>query len=216
LLTFRPTQIRDESHGYRRAIWTVAAATLGVALAEGAWAQAVGSKDLLKDASSFGYDIGLNVISALVFGRGARVERLSALAIAALLVIGGLNGLVDLWADIQSPERSSIGEVAVSSVFGIAAAGFAAATLVRFRRSQNPLIQATWLNARNDVIAAGLTAFLAVLAGLAPVRWPEYALELVGVLLTFQAAATVLMSARRDLRSIKLATGLAAPARPLR
>ena len=210
-----PTQVTDESRGYRRVIWMVVAVTLALALVEGAWGHAVGSKDLLKDASSFGYDVALNAISALVFGRGVRVERLSALAIAALLAFSGFDGLSDLWTNLQSSERAGLGEVAASNLFGIAAAGFAAVTLMRFSGSQNPLIQATWLNARNDAIAAGLTAFLAVLAGLAPVRWPEYALDLVGVIFSFQAAATVLAAAGRDLRTAEPATELADPTRSL-
>ena len=196
----RPSTTR--SFGYGKTVWIIAAATLMFAFAEGAWAHVIGSKDLLKDASGFGYDIALNAVAAFVFGRGARAERLSAFVIGALLAATGIDGLLDLWSDLQNPDASSVGEIATSNLIAVAVACFAVAALARFRNDANPLIYATWLNARNDAIAAVLTAVLGLLAHLAPVRWPEYALDLIGVIFSFQAATTVLHSAWRDLKRI--------------
>ncbi|KAB1069505.1 hypothetical protein F6X53_30970 [Methylobacterium soli] len=200
--------------GYKRTVWAIAASILLLALVEAAWAHAIGSKDLLKDASGFGYDIALNVVAAFVFGRGARTERLSAFVIAALLAATGIDGLSDLWSDLQNPDASSVGEIVTSNLIAVAVACFAAAALVRFRNDQNPLVQATWLNARNDAAAAVLTAVLGLLAHLAPVRWPEYALDLIGVIFSFQAAVTVLRSAWRDLKRMPNPAGWTDTAQP--
>ncbi|WP_336491084.1 cation transporter [Methylobacterium nigriterrae] len=188
-------------YGYKKTVWGIAAGILLLALVEAAWAHAIGSKDLLKDASGFGYDIALNAVAAFVFGRGARAERLSAFVIGGLLAATGIDALADLWSDIQHPDASSVGEIVTSNLVGVAVACFAAAALVRFRNDANPLIQATWLNARNDASAAVLTAVLGLLAHMAPVRWPEYALDLIGVIFSFQAAATVLRAAWRKLET---------------
>ncbi|GJD52041.1 hypothetical protein OPKNFCMD_4803 [Methylobacterium crusticola] len=183
---------------YTRTVWAVAAVTLAAALGEAAFAQAAGLPDLAKDAADFGYDIALNVVAALVFGRGARVERLSAFVIAALLAASGLSGLADLWASLRNPVAASTQEVVAANLVATAVACLAAAALVRFRGDANPLIKATWLNARNDAVATLLTCALGLLAQAAPVRWPGFALDLVGVVFALQAAAAVLRAAWRE------------------
>jgi Co/Zn/Cd efflux system component len=180
---------------YKRTVWIIAGGTLLFALGEAAWAHIVGSQDLAKDAHGFGYDIALNVVAAFVFGRGARVERLSALVIAVLLAAAGVSGLQELWAELQNPSAVSTAEVATSNLVATAVACLAAGALLRFRSEANPLIKATWLNARNDLIATILTAAFSLLAHLVPVRWPEYALDLIGVVFSFQAAVAVLRAA---------------------
>lgn len=185
---------------YKRTVLMIAAGTLLFALAEAAWANAIGSKDLLKDASGFGYDIALNAVAAFVIGRSAQTERRSAFIIGALLAATGIDGLSDLWVDLHNPDASSIEEVFASNLVAVVVASFAALALLRFRLDENPLIKATWLNARNDAVAAILTLVLSLLAHLAPVRWPEYALDLMSVIFSFQAASVVLLAAWRDTR----------------
>ncbi|WP_194075100.1 cation transporter [Methylobacterium durans] len=155
-------------------------------------------------------------MAAFVFGRGARTERLSAIVIGLILAATGIDGLCDLWSDLQSPDTSGLGEIVASNLVAVAAASLAAAALARFRNDANPLIQATWLNARNDAAAAVLTAILSILAHFAPVRWPEYVLDLIFVIFSFQAAVTVLRMAWRDLKASPSSEGLAAIARSTR
>ncbi|MGH1570877.1 hypothetical protein ACRAWG_09640 [Methylobacterium sp. P31] len=56
-------------------------------------------------------------------------------------------------------------------------------------------MKASWLNARIDALAAFLTCASDALARATSLRWPGYALDLIGVVLSFQAAAIVLRSA---------------------
>ena len=170
----------------------IAGGTLLFALGEAAWAQIVGSQSLAQDAHGFGYDIALNVVAALVFGRGAQVERWSALVIAVLLAAAGVSGLMELWAELSKPSVISTAEVASSNLIATAVACLAAIALLRFRNDANPVIKATWLNARNDVVATTLTAALSLFAHMAPVRWPEHAIDLIGVVFSFQASVAVL------------------------
>jgi Co/Zn/Cd efflux system component len=166
-----------------------------VALAQAACAQALGSLEMLKDARGFGYDIVLYAIAALRIGRGARTERLTTFLIGGLLAASGADAVADLWTSLGRPEEDTAAETLLSDAFALAAPGLAAATLLRFRRAADPLVKASWLNARNDVLAAFLTCASDVVAHATSLRWPGYALDLIGVVLSFQAAAIVLRSA---------------------
>ena len=70
---------------YKRTIWIIAFGILGFGALQCAWALSIGSRQLLKDGLDWGYDVALYGIAAFVFGRGATVERLSAMAIAACM-----------------------------------------------------------------------------------------------------------------------------------
>jgi Co/Zn/Cd efflux system component len=150
---------------------------------------------MLKDARGFGYDIVLYAIAALRIGRGARTERLTTFLIGGLLAASGADAVADLWTSLGRPEEDTAAETLLSDAFALAAPGLAAATLLRFRRAADPLVKASWLNARNDVLAAFLTCASDVVAHATSLRWPGYALDLIGVVLSFQAAAIVLRSA---------------------
>jgi Co/Zn/Cd efflux system component len=190
----------DGRSDYTRRIWAVAGVTLLAALGEALWARSTGSRTLLSDAGGFGYDIALNVVAALVFGRGARLERLSALVIAGILIATGIDGLRDVVADFTDAASERLDEVVTANLVATGVACLAATLLMRVRRDDNPLIHATWLNARNDAIATVTTAVLSLLATLAPARWPGALLDLAGVIFSFQAAASVLWAAWKEMR----------------
>ena len=180
---------------YRRWIWCIAAGLLVIALVQAACAQAIGAQEMLKDARGFGWDIALYVIAALRFGRGTWAERISTLLVGALLAGSGIEALADLWTSLGHPEDTSATETLLSDAFALAAPGLAAAVLFRFRRAADPLVTASWLNARNDLLAAVLTSACDLTGHATSLRWPGYALDLIGVILSFQAAAIVLRSA---------------------
>lgn len=195
-----PLPVREAS-AYRRTVWAIAAGTLVFALCEALYAHRVGSADLIKDASGYGYDIALNVVAACVFGRGARIESLSALVIGGLLAATGIDGLIDVWTEVQNATVETMEDVVTSNGVATAVSCLAMTALMRFRRDANPLIRATWLNARNDAAAALITACLGVVVHMSPVRWPGYALDLVAVGFSFQAAYTVLRTSWPEIRA---------------
>ena len=92
-----------DDRAYKRAIWAIAGGILVFAVLQCLWALSLGSRQLLKDGLDWAYDVVLYGIAAFVFGRGIRAERLSALAIAVILWIGGLHTLYDLWVMIVDP-----------------------------------------------------------------------------------------------------------------
>ncbi|MCJ2049467.1 hypothetical protein [Methylobacterium sp. J-070] len=166
-----------------------------IALVQAACAQALGAQDMLKDARGFGWDIALYWIAALRFGRGTWAERASTLLVGALLAGSGIDALADMWTDLGRSESDSTADTLLSDAFALAAPGLAAAVLLRFRHTTDPLVAASWLNARNDLLAAVLTVVCDMTGHVVGLRWPGFALDLIGVMLSFQAAAIVLRSA---------------------
>ncbi|MFN3890838.1 MAG: cation transporter [Beijerinckiaceae bacterium] len=188
---------------YKRTIWAIAAGILLFAAGQAAWALSLGSRQLLKDALDWGYDVVIYALAAIVFGRGVRAEQTAALIIAAILAAAGLHTLYDLWDKIVEPrpiEPFTIGFSAVSaSVIGY----IILFALLRFRRDENPLVRATWVSTRNAVIMTTVFAAATYLTRMATERWPEYALDVLGAGLLFQAAGAIALATMRDRRAAK-------------
>jgi Co/Zn/Cd efflux system component len=177
-----------EASAYRRIIWGIALGILIFAALQCAWALSVGNRQLFKDGVDWVYDVVLYAIAAIVFGRGARWEELSALAIAAVLAFAGLHTLYDLYDKIVRPRPIEVEALGFSAVSAVIIALVVAGLLWRFRTSDNALIQATWLSSRNDMIKTTAFAAVAFFTRSAPTRWPEYALDVFLAALNFQAA----------------------------
>jgi len=199
--THRPVTLDAEGRAYRRVIWTIAGGILAFGALQSGWALAIGSRQLLKDGLDWAYDVILYGIAAFVFGRGVRIERMSAFGIALVLAVAGLHTLYDLWDKIANPRSIEIATITFSAVTAIAIAYLVIGALWRFRRNPNPLIRATWLSSRNDAVSTTFAAFIVMATRLAPVRWPEYAADLAFAGLSFQATWAILRAEWRDKRA---------------
>ncbi len=193
-----PLPLDAAGHAYKRTIWTIALGILAFGAVQCAWALSIGSRQLLKDGLDWGYDVALYGIAAFVFGRGATIERLSAGIIAAILALAGLHTLYDLWDKLVTPRPI---EILISAATAIVIAYLVVGALWRFRAHGNPLIRATWLSSRNDAISTTLFALLVMGTRVAPVRWPEYVLDVVTAAISFQATYAIVQAERRDRRS---------------
>ena len=185
---------------YKLTIWLIA---VGIALLAGlqaAWAMSIGNQQLLKDATDWVYDVVLYGIAAAAFGHGARIERNSALVVAGIMAVAGLHTLYDLWDKLETPRPIEIMTLGFSAVSAIIVGFAVVGSLLRFRSDLNPLIKATWLTARNDAIATTAFALVTFATRVAPVRWPEYVLDVLGAGLCFQATFAIIRAARRDER----------------
>ncbi len=184
------------ARAYTLTIWAIALGIFVQAAATVAWALSVGNEQLFKDGVDWVYDVVLYGIAALVFGRDARVEKLAALGIGAVMAVAGLHTLYDLWSKILNPrpiELWTLGFAAVSMVLvGICVV----AALFRFRRQNHPVIKATWLSARNDSIATAGFAVVGLVARVLPVRWPEYVFDVIVAGLCFQATWAIWRAVR--------------------
>src|SRR5215213_5805274 len=142
-----------EGRAYKRALWMITGGILAFGALQSGWALAIGSRQLLKDGLDWAYDVILYGIAAFVFGRGVRIERMSAFGIALVLAVAGLHTLYDLWDKIANPRSIEIATITFSAVTTIAIAYLVIGALWRFRRNPNPLIRATWLSSRNDAVS---------------------------------------------------------------
>ena len=198
-----------EHRAFRVTIYAIAGGIFAFAAAQVFYAFGVGNRQLLKDGLDLIYDVLLYALAAAVFGRGEKLEKASALVIAAIMAAAGLHTLYDLWDKIINPrpiEPLALGFSAVSAVLiGL----LVAAALWRFRSSDNTLIQATWLTSRNDAIKQVFYSTLSFSARVYPERWPEYALDVFAAFLAFQATWKIVAQARRENR--RPAVGAASP-----
>ena len=189
-----------EHRAYRLVITAIAGGIFALMAAQVAWALAIGNRQLLKDGVDWIYDALLYGLAAAVFGRGDRAEKVSALAIAAIMAAAGASTIYDLYDKIVDPRPIDTLVLGFSAVSAIVVAILVVGALWRFRRSQNALIQATWLSSRNDVIKTVFYSALGFLARVWPERWPEYLLDVFSIYLCFQATWVITAQARRAAR----------------
>lgn len=184
------------ARAYTLTIWGIALGILGFAIAVVAWALVVGNAQLFKDGVDWVYDVALYGIAAIVFGRDARAERLAALVIGVVMAVAGAHTLYDLWDKIVDPRPIEVWTLGFSAFSAIVIAVLVIVVLWRFRREGNPVIRATWLSSRNDLISTTGFALVGLAARIAPVRWPEYFFDLVVAAISFQAAWAIWRSVR--------------------
>ena len=179
-------------------IWGIALGILAFAIAVVIWAMSIGNAQLLKDGVDWVYDVLLYGIAAIVFGRDVRAERLAALAIGAVMGVAGLHTLYDLWDKIAAPRPIEMSTLGFSAASAVTVAVLIILALWRFRGEEHPVIKATWLSSRNDLISTTGFALVGLAARGAPVRWPEYFFDVVVALICFQASYAIWRSVRRD------------------
>ena len=184
------------ARAYTFTIWGIALGILVFASGVVAWALAVGNAQLFKDGVDWVYDVALYGVAAVVFGRDGRAERLAAIAIGAVMVVAGLHTLYDLAAKIAVPRPIEIWALGFSAGSAVVIAVLIVGVLWRFRGEDNPVIKATWLSSRNDVISTTGFALLGLAARVAPVRWPEYVFDVLVAGLCFQASWAIWRSLR--------------------
>lgn len=184
------------ARAYTLTIWGIALGILVFAIGVVAWALAVGNAQLFKDGVDWVYDVALYGIAALVFGRDGRAERLAALAIGAVMAAAGLHTLYDLASKIITPRPIEVWALGFSAASAVVIAVLIVGVLWRFRREDNPVIKATWLSSRNDVISTTGFALLGLGARVAPVRWPEYLFDVFVAGICFQATWAIWRSLR--------------------
>lgn len=196
------------ARAYTLTIWGIALGILIQAVATVAWALAIGNAQLFKDGVDWVYDVALYGIAAIVFGRDARIERLAAVAIGAVMAVAGLHTLYDLWDKVVRPRPIEVWTLGFAAASAIVIAFLVVGALWRFRREENPVIKATWLSSRNDTISTTGFALVGLAARVAPVRWPEYLFDLVVAGICFQATWAIWRSLRRSVDSEASQTGL--------
>lgn len=189
-----------EARKYVITIRVIAIGILLFAAGEVAYAVAIGSGFLVKDGLDWIYDVLLYGMAAIIFGHGARAERIAALVGAAIMFVSIGETIYDMVIKIVAPRQVEPLLLGFSAVSTIAIVLLVVASLLPFRTSRNPLIEATWLSARNDAVFATLYALFQFAARMAPMRGPELVLDAVTIALTLQAIYVIIRDVRVDAR----------------
>jgi Co/Zn/Cd efflux system component len=187
-----------EQRAYLVRIRAIAIGIFVFSAGEIAYAIAIGSPFLVKDGMDWSYNVLLYGMAAIIFGRGARAERLAALAGVALMFVSIAETVYDMVLKIIAPRQIDALQLGFSTISTIAIVLLVLAILLRFRMSRNPLIETTWLSARNDAIFATIYAIFQFVARMAPMRGPELALDAFTILLTLQAIYVIVRDVRAD------------------
>ena len=189
--------IEPLGRGFRKSLWLITLGVLALCLGEMIYGYAVSSPYLLKDGAEWAYDVAYFGLAAISFGRGETIERRVAFALAAILGIGGCQSLYEVWSGITAPATDEIDNLTISAIVTILGSFAEAAVLFRFRRSHDPIVEATWLSARNSALTSALGAGVTFVVRMLPNRWPQIAVDALGAHLAFQAAAVVVKDARK-------------------
>ena len=181
-----------EDRKYVITIRTIAIGIFLFAAGEVGYALTIGSSFLVKDGMDWIYDVLLYGMAAIIFGQGARAERVAALLGAAIMFVSIGETAYDMVSKIVAPRHIEPLQLGFSALSTVAIVLFVAIALLPFRMSRNPLIETTWLSARNDAIFASIYASVQFAVRMAPIRAPELALDALSVLLTLQAIYVII------------------------
>jgi divalent metal cation (Fe/Co/Zn/Cd) transporter len=194
-----------EERAYLITIRVVAIGIFLFAAGEVAYALTIGSAFLVKDGLDWIYDVLLYGMAAIIFGRGAKAERIAALVGAGIMFVSIGETAYDMVSKIVAPRQVEPLQLGFSALSTVVIVLLVLAALLRFRNSRNPLIETTWLSARNDAIFASIYAAVQFAVRMAPVRAPELALDALSVLLTLQAIYVIIRDVRADARESEAA-----------
>jgi Co/Zn/Cd efflux system component len=186
-----------EHRSYRLTIIAIAASVLAICASETLYGLALDSRFLIRDGLEWGYDVAIYVLAAATFGHGPTAERRAALGVALVLLFAGGMTSFQIWRTFSDPPQVEAFSITLSGTLIILEAFAVAGALWRFRRSDNPVIVATWLSARNDVASSTLYALVMMGARFTPMRWPQMGVDAVTVFLCWQAAWRILSDLRK-------------------
>lgn len=186
---------------YRRSVVAIIAVIACLAIGQIAYATAIGDRFLLKDGTDWVYDVVLWVVALAVFGRGRTFEELAALCVAIVMLVAAGHTAYDLWDKIATGRRAEIWVAGWSAFTAIALALFVLVLMLRFRTSDNPLIIATWLSSRNDMVSTTAFAVIGFVARTSASQIPEILLDLFVIGLSLQAAGAIALAVRRDIKA---------------
>ena len=186
----------EDTRFYLRSLYVILACTLGLFLAETFYGVWTGSRYLIRDGAEWIYDISAFGLAAIAFRQGERWKRRTAYLLVAIILLGGIQTLYELWQEFTRPTLDKMETLEVSAAITIGGSIAEAALMFRFRKSHDPLVEGTWLYARNSA----LTSSMGPISDMIILAYGFDTLKLVvsgfSVFLSVQAAFAVI----RDLR----------------
>jgi Co/Zn/Cd efflux system component len=186
----------EDSRLYLLSLYLISACTLGLFLAETIYGITTGSRYLIKDGVEWIYDIVVFGLAAISYRHGEPWKRRAAFILAAIILLGGIQTLYEFWQEFSHPTHESIETLELSAAITIAGSIAEAALMFRFRQSHDPLVEGTWLYARNSALTSSVGAISDMIILAYGFETIKLAVNAFGVFLSLQAAFAVI----RDLR----------------
>ena len=180
----------------KRALWLTALVALLLGVGELMYGRMIASDDVIKDGAEWLYDVSIYGLAALSLGQSKSIEKRAALALVAIFGIAGLQGVYEVWDAVVHPLTDVVDNLIITDIINIIGNFAEAVVLLPFRLSHDPLLEATWLSARNSVLTSMAGAAVTVICGILAVQWPQTVIVAFGTLLAFQAAFLIASDVR--------------------
>jgi len=181
-----------EARIYHRTIIAIAALVFVIGVGETLYGFFLDSRFLVRDGMEWTYDVLIYATAAAAFGRGLRAERLAGFALALVLLGAGVVTIWQIWRTFVEPPEVEPFAITVAGLLIIAEAWVLVALLWRFRGSHHPVIEATWLSARNDAVTSTLYALIMMAARSEPMVWPQMVVDSISAILCLHASSQIL------------------------
>ena len=178
------------------ALWLTALVALLLGAGELLYGHMIASDVAIKDGAEWFYDVSIYVLAALSLGQSKSIEKAAAFALAAIFGIGGLRELYEVWDAVAHPTTVVVDNLMITDIINVIGNFAEAVVLLPFRLSHDPLLEATWLSARNSVLTSMAGAAITVICGIFAVQWPQTVIVAFGTLLAFQAAFLIASDVR--------------------
>lgn len=189
------------SPAYRRILGAVIALNVAGFIVVAAGRIKAGSTALSANALDFAADAATYAISLWVIGKSAGVRATAALAKGASLVVlaAMIVGYAVFRALTGAPPSGEI--ISGVGLVGVALNLVAALLLVRYRAG-DANVRSVWICTRNDVLHGIGVAAAGGLVWFTGSRWPDAFVGVVLAAIFLQSAWSIVMQARRELRSV--------------
>jgi Co/Zn/Cd efflux system component len=184
----------------RKAVIAVATLNLAYFGVEFSVAIAIGSVSLFADSIDFLEDTSLNILIAWGIGCSAAKRARLGMAMAGILLIPGVATLWTAWQKFMSPVPPAPLPLSAAGIGALIVNLSCALVLARFRAHSGSLTRATFLSARNDVLANIAIVGAGFLTAYTLSAWPDLILGLGILAINADAARQVWTSAREEHR----------------
>jgi Co/Zn/Cd efflux system component len=189
------------SGGMRRVVRLAAILNLAYFGVEFAVAMAIGSVSLFADSIDFLEDTAVNFLILLALDWSARSRARMGMALSGVLLVPGVATLWTAWRKFTVPVPPSPLPLSLAGAGALAVNLSCAIMLARYRQHSGSLTRASFLSARNDVLANVAIVAAGVLTAYTRSAWPDLVVGLGIVLMNADAAREIYQLAREEHRT---------------
>lgn len=183
----------------RRAVLAVALLNLAYFGVEFTVALTIGSVSLFADSVDFLEDASINILIAVAIGWSPRRRAMLGMALAAILLAPALAGLWTAYQKLVEPVAPAPVPLTLTGAGAFLVNLSCALILARFRHHSGSLTKATFLSARNDVLAnIAIILAGAVTATLWRSAWPDLVVGIAIAIMNADAAREIFEAARDE------------------